>query len=124
MSQGGPKANGTVGPQVREPAGSAEMRTFSQERVGQKCTNRPVRPKWEISALCQMGQRGVGMRIAEGAESQSDHTTCHWQKRDMEAHFGRFGRIFPAQHWGIWDKGMHGMRKAEMAEDRGEKSTF
>ncbi|KAH9293319.1 hypothetical protein KI387_041477, partial [Taxus chinensis] len=25
--------------------------------LGREYTNRPVRPKWEISALCQMGQR-------------------------------------------------------------------
>ncbi|KAH9291045.1 hypothetical protein KI387_044174 [Taxus chinensis] len=42
----------------------------------------------------------------------------------MDAHFGRFGRIFPVQNWDFWDKGMHRTRKADAADNKEEKSTF
>ncbi|KAH9321226.1 hypothetical protein KI387_015865, partial [Taxus chinensis] len=82
MSQGSPEQSGTRGPKVREPAEPAEMRTFVPEQLGQKganrpnrgnlsqtvrnqmghmsCeyANRPVRPKWEISAPKPNGKKG------------------------------------------------------------------
>ncbi|KAH9332105.1 hypothetical protein KI387_043686 [Taxus chinensis] len=58
MSQGSLKQSGTRGPKVHEPAGSAEMRTFVPEQLGQKGTNRPNRANLSQTVRKQMGHMG------------------------------------------------------------------
>ncbi|KAH9293393.1 hypothetical protein KI387_041403, partial [Taxus chinensis] len=68
------KCSATFGTRRREgceSAGSAEMGKFHTGKVGTKGTQKT--------------------RIAEKPKSQSDHATCHRQKRDKEAHFGWIG---------------------------------
>ncbi|KAH9317652.1 hypothetical protein KI387_019421, partial [Taxus chinensis] len=67
MSQGSPKNSGTVGPRVRKPAGSAEMRTFSQGRAGQKCANRPNRANRE--------------NLSQTIRKQMGHLACEYANR-------------------------------------------
>ncbi|KAH9287619.1 hypothetical protein KI387_031736, partial [Taxus chinensis] len=62
-----------------------------------KDANRPVQLKRGTSVRDSWDKGTRGTQIAEGAESQSSNATCHWKKRDEEAHFGRIGSFCPKQ---------------------------
>ncbi|KAH9318246.1 hypothetical protein KI387_020015 [Taxus chinensis] len=63
-----------------------------------KDANQPDRPKQETSTQGHVGQRDARDADSRRSESQSDHATCHRQKRDMEAHFRWIGGFCPAKH--------------------------
>ncbi|KAH9318319.1 hypothetical protein KI387_020088 [Taxus chinensis] len=80
--------------------------------MGQKDANRPVRPKWEISALCQMGQRDA--RDADRRRSRKPIKQRHVSSAESgQGSPFRADRRFMSQTvWDIRDKKMRRVQKS------------